>query len=78
LSTLPNIAALLATAAHPTMRLLYVRPATQFSGLKLLKRHTHALLNRISLLLDVAIRRLQLTQPAKVLRHSPQNSIQNA
>jgi hypothetical protein len=60
------------------MRLLHLRPATKYSGLKLVKRHTRALLNGISLQQDIAISRLQLTQPAKALRHPPQNSIQNA
>ena len=60
------------------MPLLYVRPATKYSGLKLVKRHTHALLNGISLLQDIAISRRQLTQSANALRHPQQNSIQNA
>ena len=60
------------------MRILYVRLSTKYSGLMLVKRHTHALLNGIRLLQAIAISRLQLTQSAKALRHPPQNSIQNA
>jgi hypothetical protein len=75
LSTHPNIAALLATAAYPTMCSGYVCPAAKYSDLKLAKRHTNALLNRISLLQDIAISRFPFTQSAKVLRPPTQKSI---
>jgi hypothetical protein len=59
------------------MRSGYVCPAAKYSDLKLAKRNTNPLLNRILLLQGHRYQPLPFTQWAKVLRPPAQKSIQN-
>ncbi len=59
------------------MRVFYVCPATKYSSIKPAKRHKPDVFNGTSLLQDIAISRLQLTQPAKAPPRRAQKSMQN-